>query len=101
MEKELDPITAEARQALIDDGIEAEAIDAYIELGTGDDDLSDFTEAYVGEYKNDADFTQNLIEDMGVIPADLPSYIHIDWKRTAFDIMLDYSEQDGYYFRNL
>lgn len=62
---------------------------------------SDIEEAYQGEHRSDADFVQQLIEDIGDIPKDLPGYIHIDWERTAHDVMMDYSESNGHYFRNL
>ena len=58
-------------------------------------------EAYQGEHESDEDFVQNLIEDCGELPKDLPTYIHIDWELTARDIMMDYSEHNGHYFRNL
>lgn len=101
MEKELSEETKQARQELIDGGASEDAVDAYIALGIGDDDLSDFEEAYQGEWKSDKEFVQELVEDCGDIPKDLPAYIHIDWEGTARDVMMDYSEQDGYYFRNL
>ena len=79
-----------------------EVYDAYKEL-VGEDyykeDEAD--EAYQGEYKNDEDFTMQLLEGTGTIPKDLPPYVHIDWELTARDIMMDYMEQDGHYFRNL
>ena len=63
--------------------------------------LSDIDEAYQGEFKDDEDFVQNLLEDIGDIPSNLPSYIHIDWERTASDVMCDYCEYNGHYFRML
>ena len=86
------------KKELIEDGFSEEAIDAYIELI--DDDLEDFEEAYQGDWKSDEDFVEDLLSDIGVLP-DLPPYIHIDWERTARDVMMDYSEENGYYFRNL
>ena len=77
-----------------------EAVNAYLELGN-DDDLRNFEEAYQGEWENDEKFVQNLIEETGELPKDLPFYIHIDWEATARDIMMDYSEENGHYFRNL
>jgi antirestriction protein len=62
--------------------------------------FSDINEAYNGEYKDDADFAENICEQIGAIPSDLPSYIHIDWDWTAREIMMDYSEANGHYFRN-
>ena len=57
-------------------------------------------DAYQGEYESDEDFAMQLLEEVGEIPKDLPSYIHIDWEATARDIMYDYFESEGYYFRN-
>lgn len=37
------------------------------------------------------DYVQELLEDCGTIPKDLPHYVHIDWERTARDIRTDYS----------
>lgn len=37
------------------------------------------------------DYVQELLEDCGEIPRDLPHYIHIDWEATARDVMVDYS----------
>ena len=79
---------------------ESEAVEAYLESGISDN-LDDFLEAYQGTYRSDIDFVQNLLDDTGGLPKDLPSYIHIDWESTARDIMYDYTEQDGHYFRNL
>ncbi len=40
------------------------------------------------------DYVQELLEDCGDIPKNLPHYIHIDWERTARDIRVDYSGAD-------
>ena len=95
--------TKEARQDLIDKGADADAIDAYIELGIGDDDLSDFEESYVGKYKNDVDFAQEMAEETGAMGDKTLSWPLgcIDWEWAARELMMDYSEQDGCYFRNL
>jgi len=49
------------------------------------------------------DYVQQLCEDIGDIPRDLPSYIVIDWDATGENIKADYSEIeiDGhtYYYR--
>lgn len=36
------------------------------------------------------DYVQELLEDCGEIPRDLPHYIHIDWEATARDVKVDY-----------
>jgi len=75
-----------------------EIILAAIECGVP---FSDIGEAYHGEWGSDEEFVQNLCEDIGEIPRDLPAYIHIDWAATSRDIMMDYSAHNGHYFRNL
>lgn len=44
--------------------------------------------SYIEEY------CQDLLEDCGDIPKDLPWYIAIDWEQTAQNILQDYSEVD-------
>lgn len=61
-------------------------------------DPSNIEESYAGKWNSDEEFTQQLLEDTGVF---LPSYIHIDWTATAHDVMMDYCEANGYYFRNV
>jgi len=63
--------------------------------------LSDISEAYAGEWPSDEAFVQNMLEDLGEIPKNFPGYIHIDWEHTAREVMMDYSEDNGHYFRNL
>ena len=66
-----------------------------------DEIIEQVEEAYCGEFSNDIEFVENLLEDTGCIPDNLPSYIYIDWERTARDIMMDYSTDNNQYFRNL
>ena len=74
-----------------------EVISAGIEAGI---DIDDIDEAYSGKFDSDADFAENICEDCGDVPKDFPHYIYIDWERTAKDIMYDYTEANGHYFRN-
>jgi len=64
--------------------------------------LADMDEAYQGEYNSDEDFAQNLAEDLGAVDKDLtwPMYC-IDWERAARELMMDYFEINGHYFRSL
>lgn len=43
------------------------------------------------------DYVQELLEDIGDLPKDLPNYIVIDWERTGANIQMDYTsgEFDG------
>jgi antirestriction protein len=53
---------------------------------------------YIGEYSDDETFAQYLLEES--IPETLPNYIYIDWEATARNLMFDYFESAGYYFRS-
>jgi len=105
LEKEkLSKETQEARQELIDNGADEGAVDAYIELGIGDDDLSDFEEAYQGKYQNNEEFAREIHDQttsMDSKESQAWPYYCIDWEWAGRELMMDYSEQDGYYFRNL
>ncbi|WP_346983232.1 hypothetical protein [Chryseobacterium sp. POE27] len=41
-----------------------------------------------------------MLEQDGSIPENLPPYIFIDWQKTAYNFMFDYSSSNGHYFRN-
>jgi hypothetical protein len=49
------------------------------------------------------DYTQEMLEDCGTIPRDLPHWVRIDWEATAREVKVDYSEVeiDGvtYFYR--
>jgi antirestriction protein len=63
-------------------------------------DLNSMQEAYQGQYDNDEDFAQQMAEDLGLIHenAGWPSYC-IDWEQASSELMMDYFEIDGHYFR--
>ena len=63
--------------------------------------LEKISDCYEGEFGNDEDFTENLLCETRCIPDNLPSYIYIDWKSTARDIMMDYSASNDHYFRSI
>lgn len=75
-----------------------DVIDAAIDCDVSIDDID---EAYNGSFNSDEDFTQNLLDDLGYIPKDFPSWIEIDWEATASNVMQDYVESHGHYFRYL
>ena len=61
-------------------------------------------EAYAGTARSDEEFAENLANELGLIPADdAMSWPmgHIDWEGAARDLMMDYAENDGFYFRNM
>jgi len=78
-----------------------EVINAYFE-NCGASSLSDVEEAYQGEYNSDEDFAVQLLDDTGdlmSIPESLRSYF--DYEKFSRDLMMDYFESNGHYFRNL
>lgn len=89
---------------------DAEAIaDAYLELGiTASEDAEEIAEeieeTYAGEWESDEAFAQEQAESMGELPnagsLHWPLYC-IDWEYAARELMYEYSEQDGHYFRNV
>jgi hypothetical protein len=54
---------------------------------------------YQGQWDDDETFVMRLLEDTGMIPSDLPNFIRIDWETTAENVMDDYVEHRGHYFR--
>lgn len=76
-----------------------EIVLAAIECGVS---LEDIQEAYQGEYSSDENFAQEMAEQLGSIDknASWPQNC-IDWEFAAKELMYDYSEHNGHYFRNL
>ena len=94
-------MTIEDKKQLIEDNSEEE-VKAYISIALEEyATVEGFEESRQGEYDSDKDFVQELLEDCGDILRDLPAYIHIDWETTVRDVMMDYSESNGYYFRKI
>jgi hypothetical protein len=51
------------------------------------------------------EYCQQLLEDIGVLPKDLPTYIEIDWDKTADNLEADYAsvnfgDDEEYLIRN-
>lgn len=83
-----------------EDAVKAYAENLGLDLEEFEDWEDEFEEAFCGQWDSDIDFVQDLAEDTGLIPSSVPSN-WIDWDYVAQEIMYDYFEQDGYYFRNL
>jgi len=58
-------------------------------------------EDYNGEHNSDADFAENMANELGYMD-NATSWPHncIDWDYAARELMYDYSEHNGHYFRN-
>ena len=58
-------------------------------------DVSSCSDAFQGVYESGADFAQQLAEDCGDVPRDMPSWIEIDWKASWDNLDYDYVECSG------
>jgi len=82
------------------DDDELAMFEAYRKV-VSDGTFRDAADAYMGRWDSDIYFAQELADDLGCTnKTDSWPYTCIDWKMAARDLMLDYFEQDGYYFRN-
>ncbi len=84
-----------------DSGHDLEIFEAYLSC-VGKMDFQSIYDGvmnyYMGEYSDDETFAQYMLEES--IPEGLPNYIFIDWEATARNLMYDYFESGGYYFRS-
>jgi len=82
---------------------EAEVYQAYIDnVGEEYATLEDIEEAYAGQFDSDEEFAQDMAEQLGSIDKDVSwPYTCIDWEQASSELMYDYFEEGGYYFRNL
>lgn len=87
-------------------GFDMDIIEAFAELGNYKlDDIDEFFEAleesYTGQFENDVDFAEDLADQIGIEISNAWPHNCIDWERAARDLMYDYYEQNGYYFRSI
>ena len=67
-----------------------------------DIEFSDVDEAYNGQHDSDEDFAQEMADQLGAVDKNASWPMNcIDWEQAASELMYDYSEANGYYFRNL
>ena len=57
--------------------------------------VSSCRDAYMGSYESGAAFAQQIAEDCGDVPRDMPSWIEIDWKASWDNLDYDYVECSG------
>lgn len=78
---------------------EIDVVEAALECGVSP---SDIDEAYNGSFDDDEEFAQDMAEQLGAVDKDAAwPMTCIDWEQAARELMMDYSEHNGYYFRNL
>lgn len=81
--------------------LDDEVIDAYFD-NNGVSSISDIEEAYQGEFSSDEAFADDYIDSTGMlseVPENLRFYF--DTEKFARDMMFDFFESNGHYFRNL
>ena len=93
----------EVFDAISDFNYNIEVVDSYIScIGNQENDILEILEkveeSYNGEFDSDTDFAEEILQDDGFV-SQLPSYVYIDWERTARDIMMDYATDNNHYFR--
>lgn len=105
LEAEMETLEAAIEEAEEEDKGQAETdLQEWKELGEGREleELKEMAEE-VSEWADGntlipeddfEEYCQELLEDVGDIPKDLPWYIVIDWEATAHNIRQDYSEID-------
>jgi len=93
-------------EALDNRGFNHDAFDAYcdnmhVSLGSDPiDTISEFEEAFIGEFRSHGDFAEDTMNGIIEIPEHLQYYI--DWEKMGRDMVHEgYFETRGYYFRSL
>lgn len=84
--------------------LDIEVIEAYLDnMGSASGvKLSDIEEAYQGQWSSDEDFAEELLDSTGGLEGmDESLKCYFDYSAFARDLMYDYFESNGYYFRNL
>ena len=79
--------------------LDAEVFEAGLDCGI---ELENIEEAYSGHFDSDEDMAQELAESIGAIDenASWPMSC-IDWEQAARELMFDYNESGGHYFRTI
>ena len=82
------------------DEYEEEVVEDFVEI-FGVCSISSLSDAYQGKWDSGAEFAQNLAEDCGEVPRDMPSWIEIDWEASWDNLSYDYTEgENGHFFNS-
>ena len=79
--------------SMVDD-IGNDVVEAFLE-NFDIESVSRCRDAYMGSYESGAAFAQQIAEDCGDVPRDMPSWIEIDWKASWDNLDYDYVECSG------
>lgn len=92
---------------MIDDGVDQEALIAYVSnltpAGRDIDYLNQFGESYIGKFYSEADFTKAELQESGLL-SDVPDYLKncIDYQKYwDQSLRFDHWCHGKYYFRTL
>ncbi len=95
-------ISKQAEEMSKENSLEPEVNQAYIDnVGAEYAKADDAEEAYSGDFDSDEAFAMDMAEQTGFEEPSGWPYNYIDWGRASRDLMYDYFEVDGHYFRNL
>ena len=91
-------------QSYIEDYLQAvdeydeEVVESFIEI-FDIDSIGSLSDSYQGRFDSGAEFAQQIAEDCGDVPRNMPSWIEIDWKASWDNLDYDYVEcSDGHIF---
>ena len=80
------------------DKVGSEVVEAFLD-NFDIADRSSCRDAYMGCYESGAEFAQQIAEDCGDVPRNMPSWIEIDWEKSLDNLDYDYVEStDGHIF---
>lgn len=96
-------ICEKAKEMAKENDLSEEINQAYIDnVGEQYATADNVAEAYAGEFQSDEDFAQDVADQLGSVDKNAVwPMTCIDWEQAASELMYDYFEVDGYYFRNL
>jgi len=93
-------VEPELFELLVLDEDELEMLEAWVSNGNGPD-IDSARDAYQGKYDSDEDFAQEMAEQLGYLDRNVSwPYTCIDWEWAARELMYDYFESNGHYFRS-
>ena len=82
------------------DDIGNDVVEAFLE-NFDIESVSSCRDAYMGSYESGAEFAQQMAEDCGDVPRNMPRWIEVDWEASWDNLTVDYVEcGDGYFFSN-
>jgi antirestriction protein len=80
--------------------IDIELFSEWVKYGYEYTDIETFQESYQGEFDSDSDFAYDMAEQLGLIDHTWPNNC-IDWDHAALELMYDYFQINGHYFRSM